>query len=117
MSGSSSELLVTGESETLRSIFALHADCLEHSPVLAHWTAAGISTALGCVLAAARGTFVAAMQPAGMRVKTFAAVSRGVAPLYIIPFVLGSQVDCYEASWERRGHARGSWSGAAADLG
>ena len=109
--------LVAQESEALRSMFALHAHHLDRSPVLAHWTAAGIATSIGCTLAAARGAFVALTQPAGARFKTFAMVSRSAAPLYVIPFVLGSQLDCYEARWEREGHKKSEWSGAAADLG
>ena len=115
--------MADGENEfkgslSLRSAFALHAANLEHSPVLAHWTAAGVATIFGCFLAAGRGVFVAATQPSGLRWASFAQVSRSVAPLYVIPFVLGSQLDCYEATWERQGRQRtGSWSGAAADLG
>ena len=135
--------VVVRESEQLRSMFALHAYNLQHSPALAHWTAAGVSTALGCVLAAGRGAFVALTQPPvrvrrqkcsslhallsaecnpfsfsqGLRWSAFISVSRSAAPLYIIPFVLGSQVDCFEASWERQGHKPREWSGAAADLG
>lgn len=106
-------------SPSLKALFALHAHYLEHSPVVAHWTAAGVSTCLGCVLAAGRGLFVAATVERAVRWTTFASVSRSVAPLYIIPFVLGSQLDCYEASWRIAGHKRdtSSWSGAAADLG
>ena len=105
-------------SPRLAALFALHAEALEHQPVLAHWTAAGFATLFGCVLAAGRGAFVAVTQPAGLRWAAFANVSRSVAPLYIIPFVLGSQLDCYEQTWARRGHqSTGTWSGAAADLG
>ena len=109
---------MSGEGAPLRAIFALHAHYLETQPAFAHWVSAGVSTALGCVLAAGRGAFVAATQPAGLRLSTFVVVSRSVAPLYIIPFVLGGQLDCYETTWEREGRAReGSWSGAAAELG
>ena len=107
-----------GESPTLQAFFALHAWNLEHSPVMAHWTAAGLATSLGCVLAAGRGAFVAFLHPPGNRLTTFIRASRSIAPLYIIPFVLGAQLDCYEASWERQGRKRtGEWSGAAASLG
>ena len=98
-------------------MFAFHAYQLENNPVAAHWAAAGVSTAIGCFMATVRGLCVAVMQPPGARLQTWAGVTRSVAPLYIIPFVLGSQLDCYEASWERQGRERSSWSGAAADLG
>ena len=38
------------ENDQLRALFALHAEHLETSPVLAHWTAAGFSTILGFTL-------------------------------------------------------------------
>ena len=116
MSTSSAEAATSGESEWLRSLFALHAHHLETSPVMAHWTAAGVSTMIGCTLASVRGIFVASTQPHGVRLETFLRVSRGVAPLYIIPFVLGSQLDCYEVSWAREGRRRAELGGVA-DLG
>ena len=108
-----------GESPYLRSLFAFHLYQLQHNPVQAHWNAGGCATVLGCVLAAVRGFSVAVTQPAGHRVAAFIGVSRAAAPLYIIPFVLGSQLDCYEATWARERQQRSTvWAGtSAADLG
>lgn len=111
--------LTASESPYLRSLFAFHAHHLETSPVLAHWEAGGIATVMGCCLAAVRGMFVATTQPAGHRLTAFLSVSRAAAPLYIIPFVLGSQLDCYEASWSRdKRKGPETWSGGGVtDLG
>ena len=104
------------ENDQLRALFALHAEHLETSPVLAHWTAAGFSTILGFTLASCRGLFVAGMQPAGTRLQTFGRTTRAVAPLYIIPFVLGGQLDCYDTVARKNAAARDLSTGAA-DLG
>lgn len=40
------------------------------------------------------------------RLAGFRTVTRSAAPLYIIPLVLGSQLDCYEAIYRRRSEKR-----------
>lgn len=85
----------------VRLAFAQHSHNLKHAPVLAHYEAAMVSTLVGCAFAVARGIVVASMQPPGQRLKVLPLATRGIAPLYIVPFVLGSQLDCYMASWER----------------
>lgn len=87
----------------LRRALEEHSFNLVHNPALAHWHAATASAILGCALAAVRGTIVAVMQPPAGRWPAFVGITRGVTPLYVIPFVLVSQYDCYQTAWERRG--------------
>eukprot|EP00965_Chrysotila_dentata_P222412 6192954-Pleurochrysis_carterae.AAC.2 len=88
-------------------------------PVFAHWSAAAAATLFGCVLAAGRGAVFAATCAPAERAAGFAFATRGAAPLYVVPFVLGSQLDCYETQWElaRRGTRRTDLSHSAVDLG
>lgn len=95
----------------LKVAFAIHEDDLKYNPTRAHWNAALVSTGLGVLLATLRGGFVALTTPAGARAITFVKVSQGIIPLYVIPFVLGSQWDCYAASWRHNDTAKHS-SGA-----
>jgi len=108
-----------GASPYLRSIFAFQQYQLQNNPVQAHWYAGGCATVLGCALAAVRGLSVAVTQQKGLRMAAFIGVSRAAAPLYIIPFVLGSQLDCYEATWAREKAEKSRvWAGGGvADLG
>lgn len=86
----------------IEDAFAKHSHNLRYNPVLAHYEAAAVSTAVGCVLAVARGAFVSITQPPGQRLLGFRIATKAVAPLYIIPFVLGSQLDCYRWQWARQ---------------
>ena len=86
----------------LENVFAQHSHNLRYNPVLAHYEAAVASTAVGCVLAVARGAFVSLTQPPGQRLLGFRLATQAVAPLYIIPFVLGSQFDCYRFQWSQK---------------
>lgn len=105
--------------ERIRTLFEVHDQMLTHNPVQAHWNAAAVATAGGALLSVCRGAAAALTNPAGQRLRVFAFVTQGVAPLYIIPFVLGSQVDCYETVWERQHGRRKPIAelGGAADLG
>ena len=78
---------------------ATHSQNLRYAPVQAHWEAAAVMGSLGGLMALARGAVVAMMEPGppAKRLLTFAIATRAIAPLYIIPFVLGSQLDCYQA--------------------
>ena len=97
---------------------AQHDHDLTHNPVVAHWNAAACATGLGCFMALARGAVVAIMQPRGLRLSAFLGVSRAAAPFYVVPFVLGTQLDCYWSQWESRGLGhRSSYSSDASDLG
>ena len=96
--GSSSTADDHGLSPLIRTCFAVHAYHLESDPVRAHWDAALVSTTLGGLLASARGVFVALTMPKGLRMSTFASVTQACLPLYIVPFVLGSQFDCLTAT-------------------
>lgn len=96
----------------LKIAFAIHEDNLKYHPTRAHWNAALVSTGLGVFLAGARGGFAALTTPAGSRAITFIKVTYAVIPLYVIPFVLGSQWDCYAASWRHNDTAKRHSSGA-----
>mmetsp|Transcript_34896 Transcript_34896/g.73387 ORF Transcript_34896/g.73387 Transcript_34896/m.73387 type:complete len:121 (-) Transcript_34896:620-982(-) len=104
---------------SLKSLFDWHAYNLQTDPVFAHWSAAAAATLFGCVLAAGRGAVFAATCAPAERAAGFAFATRGAAPLYVVPFVLGSQLDCYETQWElaRRGTRRTDLSHSAVDLG
>ena len=103
--------------DRLREALAVHDYNLTHDPARAHWNAALAGTAVGLLMSGARGAVTALMQPSPLRWQCFFLVSRGVAPLYVIPFVLGTQLDCYQTCWERRGVARPPMSHVASELG
>ena len=101
----------------VQDAFAQHSHNLRYNPVLAHYEAAAASTAFGCVMAVARGAFVSLTQPPGQRLLAFRLATKAVAPLYIIPFVLGGQFDCYRFQWSRRSGYEPTTSHEASHLG
>ena len=106
--------------ERVQQAFADHSKLLETNPVRAHWNSAAVSASFGMAMSVARGGVAAMTNPPGQRLFAFLFVTRAVAPLYIIPFVIGSQVDDYEASWakqNRSARAKRADMGGAADLG
>jgi hypothetical protein len=103
--------------EHVRALADEHRYNLDHDPTAAHWNAAAAATFLGLALTAVRSSIVAFMSPPSVRLRVFGAMFRSVAPLYCIPFTLGSQYDCYRAVWERRGAPAAPVSHHAADLG
>ena len=107
---------------TLKELGERHSYNLDNDPVYAHWSSAGFMIAVGMGFALARGLVVAATQPAPHRWQAFAFAARGVAPLYVVPFVLGAQYDCYRVAHERRHRSIDHGGGldvttGAADLG
>jgi len=100
--------------------FAEHDYLLTHDPARAHWNAAVVAMSFGSLLSIARGSVAAFTNPPGQRWAIFIFVTRGVAPLYIVPFVMGTQWDCYQAAWAKRSpNARPHTAtlGGAEDLG
>ena len=95
---------------------AVHSYNLDHNPVVAHWEATAAAVSFGMLLAMARGAFVAFITPPGRRTAAFVTITRGVAPLYCIPFCLGAQWDCYETIAERRGRPKGMQSHDVSDM-
>ena len=103
--------------QRLRTALWWHKYNLQHNPVQAHWDAATASTIFGMAMAVARGAVVASMNSPAQRLHSFLMVTRGTAPLYIIPFVLGSQLDCYQATWAAAGAPPMPMSHVASELG
>jgi hypothetical protein len=91
---------------TLSQLASWHSCNLDADPVYAHWSAAAAAVCAGVAMAMARGAVAAAMLPRAEQLPVFAAVTRGAAPLYCVPFVLGTQLDCWETSARRRGERR-----------
>lgn len=106
--------------ERIQAAFREHSRLLQSDPARAHWNAAAVATTVGLGFSMARGSVAALLSPPGQRLAAFYYVSRGVSPLYVIPFVLATQVDCYAATWANRGAPRPpseAGLGGAADLG
>ena len=80
---------------------------LDHDPWYAHWSSAALSVATGICLGMARGAVFAATCPPTQRLRGFMLASGAASPLYIVPFVIGSQWDCWEAITERSNRREG----------
>ena len=104
---------------TLREMMEAHSWNIDHRPVYARWSSAAAAVAFGCTLGAARGLVNAILNPPAQRLQAFLFTARGVTPLYVIPFVLGTQFDCYTTELSRRGQPIRSHdcSSGPADLG
>ena len=87
---------------SLHDLAEQHSINLDTDPVYAHWSSAGFAIAAGVAMGAARGAVTALMSPPAHRLEVFMFVTRGAAPLYVIPFMLGMQWDCYRTTWSRK---------------
>lgn len=98
-----------------------HERDMEHNPSRACRRLALCAATAGVALAGARGLVAATLSPAlslGERVFACRAVFQTCVPLYVLPFVLVSQYDCWTAVAERRAPRRRRWhNDAANDLG
>lgn len=104
----------------LREAAECHSRNLDERPVYAHYSVAALALGLGLVMGSARGAVFAISCPPGDRLRGFLFATRSTVPLYAIPFVIGTQLDCFEATMRRRGRGRPSvsdFSSGAADLG
>ena len=104
---------------SLREMCEWHSRNLDHNPVLAHWSSAVFAVCCGCGFGCLRGLVVAATLPPQQRWRGFTFAVRGATPLYVIPFVAGTQLDCYSATAARAGRPPPlcTASSGAADLG
>ena len=105
---------------TLKELAEAHSWNIDHRPVYARWSIAAFAVGVGCAFGAARGLVNAALNPPGQRLAAFILTARGVTPLYVIPFVLGTQYDCYLTEQSRKGRpirSHASYSTGAAELG
>ena len=101
----------------LATCFQAHMHNIRNDPVRAHWDAAFVSTFIGGTLAVARGAVAAILQPRGLRLSTFSAVTQSCLPLYIIPFALGAQWDTYAATSTTSDETASTYSSDADVLG
>ena len=96
---------------SLRSYFETHDMDLLHRPSLACVKSASIWGAIGCSFSVARGIAIAGIDPSIRYPLPFIRTIVAICPVYIVPFVLGSQVDCISAAIERRMNKRAEpWS-------
>jgi len=90
----------------LERVLAQHDSDMTHNPGRACRRLAMTATVAGFSLAVARGAVAAYLTPAGSTASVivfhFGAVFKTCLPLYVLPFVLVSQYDCWTAVAERR---------------
>lgn len=78
---------------SLRELAEWHSYNIDHHPIYAYWSNAAFYTAVGLALASGRGALIAAGASPSEKLQAFVQATRLVAPLYVIPFVLGGQLD------------------------
>eukprot|EP00614_Pseudopedinella_elastica_P030658 CAMPEP_0172616878 /NCGR_PEP_ID=MMETSP1068-20121228/68528_1 /TAXON_ID=35684 /ORGANISM="Pseudopedinella elastica, Strain CCMP716" /LENGTH=152 /DNA_ID=CAMNT_0013422483 /DNA_START=44 /DNA_END=502 /DNA_ORIENTATION=- len=86
----------------IQQYVAAQSDDLEYNPSRACMRSASFSLAFGLSMASARGLWLAAMMPPRQRLAGFFLSLPAIAPVYCIPMLVGSQLDCYTAVQERK---------------
>uniref|UniRef100_A0A6U4G5L2 Uncharacterized protein n=1 Tax=Phaeomonas parva TaxID=124430 RepID=A0A6U4G5L2_9STRA len=94
---------------TLQQIIERHGWDCEFRPARAHVNAACASLIFGLGLGVGRGTVFAMTVPGPQRLRGFFFAAKSTAPLYCIPFLLGSQYDCWRTRVERQERRRGTY--------
>ena len=88
---------------TLTNLLDWHSHNIDRDPLFAHYSSAAAAVLAGVVFGLARGASTALLSAKGSRLTGFILATKTATPLYVTPFVLGTQLDCWPRSqrWRR----------------
>ena len=92
---------------TLTNLLDWHSHNIDRDPLFAHYSAAAAAVLAGVVFGLARGASTALLSAKGSRLAGFILATKTATPLYVTPFVLGTQLDCWSTVSEREAKRRG----------
>ena len=92
---------------TLTNLLDWHSHNIDRDPLFAHYSSAAAAVLAGVVFGLARGASTALLSAKGSRLAGFILATKTATPLYVTPFVLGTQLDCWSTVSEREAKRRG----------
>ena len=92
---------------TLTNLLDWHSHNVDRDPLFAHYSSAAAAVVAGVVFGLARGASTALLSAKGSRLAGFILATKTATPLYVTPFVLGTQLDCWSTVSEREAKRRG----------
>ena len=92
---------------TLANLLDWHSHNIDRDPLFAHYSSAAAAVLAGVVFGLARGASTALLSAKGSRLTGFILATKTATPLYVTPFVLGTQLDCWSTVSEREAKRRG----------
>ena len=92
---------------TLVNLLDWHSHNLDRDPLFGHYSAAAAAVIAGVIFGFARGASTALLAAPGSRLTGFIVATTTATPLYVTPFVLGTQWDCWSTVSERAATRRG----------
>ena len=92
---------------TLTNLLDWHSHNIDRDPLFAHYSSAAAAVLAGVVFGLARGASTALLSAKGSRLTGFILATKTATPLYVTPFVLGTQLDCWSTVSEREAKRRG----------
>ena len=92
---------------TLTNLLDWHSHNIDRDPLFAHYSSAATAVVAGVVFGLARGASTALLSAPGSRLTGFILATKTATPLYVTPFVLGTQLDCWSTVSEREAKRRG----------
>ena len=92
---------------TLTNLLDWHSHNIDRDPLFAHYSSAAAAVVAGVVFGLARGASTALLSAPGSRLTGFILATKTATPLYVTPFVLGTQLDCWSTVPEREAKRRG----------
>ena len=92
---------------TLTNLLDWHSHNIDRDPLFAHYSSAAAAVLAGVAFGLARGASTALLSAPGSRLTGFILATKTATPLYVTPFVLGTQLDCWSTVSEREAKRRG----------